>query len=302
MYASVFCQILYPLKSWLKQIPPWKWLIEVKSLCGVLCKDPGAASVLHLLGEKRHRNSECMVWCFLYPYSSSWTAAEAKIPQVQVRAAPWKTLFVHLNIAYTNHFLRWVCSGKYFPLVRENTLASSIFVKMASSIFVKLLCKLELLHKGQTQKWSQFMSLGQVNSANVGGTTDALTVWSRSCGCLVSCWLWMCHGWCSFITQFWICKAKLKYNNEQNSFQSATAIRKEEQSLTLHVFWFIYSFHYSIVLDPDRAGVSKGGVFCCWKLQQILPTDPAVGKYSLSIQTESSWFFNPCEWRCWRLK
>lgn len=122
MSASIFCQILYPLKLWLKQTPPWKWLIEVKSLCGFLCKDLGAASVLHLLGEKQRSNhSKCVVWCLLYPYSSSWAAAEAKIPRVQVRAAPWKTSFVHPRRVYQSFFsanpLHWVCSGKYFPLV-----------------------------------------------------------------------------------------------------------------------------------------------------------------------------------------
>lgn len=113
--ASVFCQILCPLKLWLKQTPPWQWLIEVKSLCGFLCKDPEATSVLHLLGEKQCRNhSDCMVWCLVYSYSGSWAAAEAKIPQVQVRTAPWKTLFVHPNIVYTDLF--WVFFSKPFAL------------------------------------------------------------------------------------------------------------------------------------------------------------------------------------------
>lgn len=34
----------------------------------------------------------------------------------------------------------------------------------------------ELLEKGQAQKQSQFTSLGEVNFANIGTATDALTV------------------------------------------------------------------------------------------------------------------------------
>lgn len=100
--------------------------------------------------------------------------------------------------------------------------------------------------------------VSQVNSANTGTTADAL--WTQapwpctenSFLCL-HCILLVVDG-AQFIAQFWDCKARLKYNNnEQNSLHPASAIGKEEQLLTLCVLWCIYSIQYNVVLAPDHA-------------------------------------------------
>lgn len=61
--VCIFCQILCPLKLWLKPVP-LKWLIEVKYLSGFLRKDLEAASVQHLLGEKQQTSLQM---CGLMP-------------------------------------------------------------------------------------------------------------------------------------------------------------------------------------------------------------------------------------------
>lgn len=145
--------------------------------------------------------------------------------------------------------LHWLCSGKCFPLVcgltyfcktsLQSRIATQGLDLEMESVLVPRTGKIS--KRGRDSRCPECVNPGPAQRAH-------------SCACLAFCWLWMGHGRCSFITQFWDCKSKLKdNNNERNSLQSATAIRKEEQSPALCVSWFICSFRYSIVLDPDRA-------------------------------------------------
>lgn len=128
----------------------------------------------------------------------------------------------------------WVCSEKYFPVVHS----------------LPYFCETSLLFRIATQRLdSEMESVGVLRTGKLYKHRHCWTVHTdcvnpgpaqRTCSCthVASCWLWMGRGWFGFIAQLWDCKVNFEYkDNEQNSFQSATGIRKEEQLFTLPVSW-----------------------------------------------------------------